>query len=152
MQHSINNISILVSRNGNLLFTQDGNTVISPVGNKITMFDLKNHRSQTLPVGKTCYSWFWVIDIGYMWIYWQGKICRQFSLLINVILLEIFFFNFLNLTTKHIKIQWHGFIIEARFSYTLLALSPTGTSLVALQEDGEVHLISMISKTILHRY
>jgi len=29
---------------GDLLFSPDGNTVISPVGNKISMFDLKNHR------------------------------------------------------------------------------------------------------------
>ena len=27
-----------------IIFFIDGNTVISPVGNKISMFDLKNHR------------------------------------------------------------------------------------------------------------
>ena len=27
-----------------IFFFLDGNTVISPVGNKISMFDLKNHR------------------------------------------------------------------------------------------------------------
>jgi len=79
-----------VYRNGNVAFTPDGNTVISPVGNKISLFHLKNHKSETLP-------------------------------------------------------------IESRFSYTSLALSPNGVTLVAVGEDGEVHLISLISRTILHR-
>jgi len=88
--YEFSNLYGTVYRNGNLIFTADGNTVISPVGNKITMFDLKHHTSQTLP-------------------------------------------------------------IEARYNYTCLALSPNGTSLVAATEIGEIHLISMISKTILHR-
>lgn len=79
-----------VYRGGDLLFTPDGNTVLSPVGNKVSMFDLKNHKSETLPV-------------------------------------------------------------ESRFSYTTMDLSPNGVSLIAANEDGEVQLISLISRTILHR-
>jgi len=75
---------------GDLLFSPDGNTVISPVGNKISMFDLKNHRSSTLPV-------------------------------------------------------------ESRHSYTAADISPSGASLLAVTEEGEVHVISLVSRSILHR-
>lgn len=34
-----------VYRKGNLLFTPDGNCVISPVGNRITIFDLKKYNN-----------------------------------------------------------------------------------------------------------
>ncbi|XP_017305246.1 periodic tryptophan protein 2 homolog [Diaphorina citri] len=37
-----------VYRKGDLVFTKDGNSVISPVGNKITIYDLKNNKSKTL--------------------------------------------------------------------------------------------------------
>ncbi|XP_030059627.1 periodic tryptophan protein 2 homolog [Microcaecilia unicolor] len=40
---------------GNLNFTPDGNSVISPVGNRITLFDLKNNKSETLPFA-TCHN------------------------------------------------------------------------------------------------
>ena len=79
-----------VYRRGNLIFSPDGNTLFSPVGNKISAFDLKTHKSQTLN-------------------------------------------------------------IEGRYDYTTLALSPNGVLLLAANEDGEVHLISLISKTILQR-
>ena len=39
-----------VYRNGNLLYSPDGSSVFSPVGNKITIYDLQNHESQTLPI------------------------------------------------------------------------------------------------------
>ncbi|KAK3099531.1 hypothetical protein FSP39_005884 [Pinctada imbricata] len=39
-----------VYRKGNILFTPDGNSILSPVGNRLTIFDLKNNKSQTLPV------------------------------------------------------------------------------------------------------
>lgn len=39
-----------VYKKGNLVFTPDGNSVISPVGNRITVYDLKNSKSYTLPV------------------------------------------------------------------------------------------------------
>uniref|UniRef100_A0A0P6JRM8 Putative wd40-repeat-containing subunit of the 18s rrna processing complex n=1 Tax=Aedes aegypti TaxID=7159 RepID=A0A0P6JRM8_AEDAE len=37
-----------VYRKGTLIFSPDGNSVISPVGNRITIFDLKNNKSHTL--------------------------------------------------------------------------------------------------------
>ncbi|BCS27640.1 snoRNA-binding rRNA-processing protein PWP2 [Aspergillus puulaauensis] len=38
-----------VYRKGNLLFTPDGNCLLSPVGNRVTVFDLVNNTSHTLP-------------------------------------------------------------------------------------------------------
>lgn len=35
---------------GNLVFTPDGNSLLSPVGNRVTIFDLVNNRSHTLPL------------------------------------------------------------------------------------------------------
>uniref|UniRef100_A0A8C4RPG2 PWP2 small subunit processome component n=1 Tax=Erpetoichthys calabaricus TaxID=27687 RepID=A0A8C4RPG2_ERPCA len=37
-------------RRGNLNFSFDGNSLISPVGNRISIFDLKNNKSETFPV------------------------------------------------------------------------------------------------------
>ncbi|KAJ8028049.1 Periodic tryptophan protein 2-like [Holothuria leucospilota] len=39
-----------VYRKGNICFTGDGDCVISPVGNRITKFDLRNNKSETFPV------------------------------------------------------------------------------------------------------
>ena len=36
-----NNLLGTVYRKGNLVFSSDGNSVISPVGNRLTIFDLK---------------------------------------------------------------------------------------------------------------
>ncbi|PVU89544.1 hypothetical protein BB559_005050 [Furculomyces boomerangus] len=36
-------------KQGNLIFTPDGNCVLSPVGNRVTMFDLVNSKSETFP-------------------------------------------------------------------------------------------------------
>jgi periodic tryptophan protein 2 len=38
-----------VFENGNIIFTSDGNSVICPVGNRLTVFDLLQHSSYTLP-------------------------------------------------------------------------------------------------------
>jgi periodic tryptophan protein 2 len=38
-----------VYRKGNLVFTEDGNSLLSPVGNRVTVFDLVNNKSHTLP-------------------------------------------------------------------------------------------------------
>ena len=88
--YQFSNLLGTVYRRGNLTFSPDGNTLFSPVGNKISAFDLKTHKSETLN-------------------------------------------------------------IEGRFDYTTLALSPNGVILLAANEDGEVHLISLVSKTILHK-
>lgn len=89
--YKFHNLFGTVYRKGNLLFTPDGNSVISPVGNRITIYDLKNNKSSTLPV-------------------------------------------------------------EGRFNYTTLDLSPNGCTLIAVNEEGEAHLISMVSQRIIHKY
>nr|XP_008174682.1 periodic tryptophan protein 2 homolog isoform X1 [Chrysemys picta bellii] len=48
--YRFSNLLGTVYRRGNLHFTPDGNCVISPVGNRITIFDLKNNKSETLPL------------------------------------------------------------------------------------------------------
>ncbi|XP_014211564.1 periodic tryptophan protein 2 homolog [Copidosoma floridanum] len=89
--YKFSNLLGSVYREGNLLFTPDGMSVISPVGNRITIYDLKNNKSQTLP-------------------------------------------------------------IESRFNFHALDLSPNGYSLIAINEEGEAYVISMISKVVIHRY
>lgn len=39
-----------VYRRGNLSFTRDGSALISPVGNRISVFDLKNNKCETFPL------------------------------------------------------------------------------------------------------
>jgi hypothetical protein len=51
--YEFSNLYGTVYRTGDLVFSPDGNTVLSPVGNKISMFDLKNHKSETLPIGQS---------------------------------------------------------------------------------------------------
>nr|CAD7407640.1 unnamed protein product [Timema cristinae] len=80
-----------VYRKGDIIFSSDGNSIVSPVGNRITIYDLKNNKSSTLPV-------------------------------------------------------------ESRFNFTTLDLSPNGCTLVAVNEAGEAHLISMVSRTVVHKY
>ncbi|XP_061128225.1 PWP2 small subunit processome component [Syngnathus typhle] len=48
--YKFSNLLGAVYRQGNLSFSKDGNAVISPVGNRISIFDLKNNTSETLPV------------------------------------------------------------------------------------------------------
>ncbi|XP_048350885.1 periodic tryptophan protein 2 homolog [Sphaerodactylus townsendi] len=48
--YKFSNLLGTVYRCGNLNFTPDGNSLISPVGNRITVFDLKNNKSETLPL------------------------------------------------------------------------------------------------------
>lgn len=80
-----------VYRKGNITFTPNGDSVVAPVGNKVSVYDLKNNKSETLPV-------------------------------------------------------------ESRYNYTSVALSPTGTVLIAINEDGEADLISLVSKSIIHKF
>nr|XP_054590312.1 PWP2 small subunit processome component [Nothobranchius furzeri] len=51
--YRFSNLLGAVYRQGNLNFSRDGNAVISPVGNRISIFDLKNNTSETLPVSTT---------------------------------------------------------------------------------------------------
>uniref|UniRef100_A0A8B9HX14 PWP2 small subunit processome component n=1 Tax=Astyanax mexicanus TaxID=7994 RepID=A0A8B9HX14_ASTMX len=48
--YKFSNLLGAVYRHGNLSFSKDGNSVISPVGNRVSVFDLKNNKSETLPV------------------------------------------------------------------------------------------------------
>ncbi|KAJ1863412.1 U3 snoRNP protein [Coemansia sp. RSA 989] len=43
------NLCGTVYRKGNLVFTPDGNSILSPVGNRVTVFDLVNNKTETLP-------------------------------------------------------------------------------------------------------
>jgi periodic tryptophan protein 2 len=43
------NLCGTVYKKGNLIFTPDGNSLISPVGNRVTVFDLVSSKSYTLP-------------------------------------------------------------------------------------------------------
>jgi periodic tryptophan protein 2 len=65
--------------------------VIAPVGNKLSIYDLKNNKSETLPV-------------------------------------------------------------ESRYNYTAIALSPNSVILIAINEDGEADVISLLSKTVIHKF
>jgi periodic tryptophan protein 2 len=47
--YKFSNLYGAVYRQGNVAFTDDGNSVISPVGNRLSQFDLKNNKSCTFP-------------------------------------------------------------------------------------------------------
>ncbi|KAG6796535.1 periodic tryptophan protein 2 [Apis mellifera caucasica] len=89
--YKFSNLLGAVYHKGDLIFTPDGSSVISPVGNRITIYDLKNNKSNTLP-------------------------------------------------------------IESRYNYINIDLSPNGSILIAINEEGEAHIISMISKMVIHKY
>lgn len=42
--------------------------------------------------------------------------------------------------------------LESRYNYTNLALSPDGSLMIAINEQGDAHLISMVSCTVIHRH
>ncbi|XP_012279845.1 periodic tryptophan protein 2 homolog [Orussus abietinus] len=48
--YQFSNLLSTVYHEGNLIFSSDGDSVISPVGNRITICDLKRNKSMTLPV------------------------------------------------------------------------------------------------------
>ena len=87
--YRFSNLLGTVYRRGNLVFAPDGTTILSPVGNKLSVYDLKSHTSLTLPV-------------------------------------------------------------ESRSDFTTLALSPNGILLLAANAEGEIHLISLVSRSVLH--
>ncbi|KAK2581778.1 hypothetical protein KPH14_002256 [Odynerus spinipes] len=89
--YKFSNLLGTVYRKGDLIFSPDGSSVISPVGNRISIFDLKNNKSMTLPV-------------------------------------------------------------ESKYNYTAIDISPNGCLLIAINEEGEAHIISMLSKMVIHKY
>ncbi|KAI8761618.1 periodic tryptophan protein 2 [Biomphalaria glabrata] len=86
--YQFSNLLGSVYKKGNIVFTPDGNSVVSPVGNRISVFDLKNNKSRTLP-------------------------------------------------------------IETRVNITCTALSPDGRTAIVVTEEGEGHLISLVSQSVL---
>ena len=42
--------------------------------------------------------------------------------------------------------------IESRYNYTSIALSPNGVILIAINEDGEADVISLLSRTVVHKF
>jgi len=49
ISYKLSHICGNVFQNGNLLFTPDGNSIVSPIGNRVSMYDLINHKSTALP-------------------------------------------------------------------------------------------------------
>uniref|UniRef100_T2MD28 Periodic tryptophan protein 2 homolog n=1 Tax=Hydra vulgaris TaxID=6087 RepID=T2MD28_HYDVU len=49
IDYKFQNLCGTVYRKGNVIFTSGGDSVLSPVGNRVTCFDLKNNKSVTLP-------------------------------------------------------------------------------------------------------
>ena len=47
--YEFSNLCGTVYKHGNLVFSSDGNSVLAPVGNRVTVFDLVHHSSFTLP-------------------------------------------------------------------------------------------------------
>lgn len=88
--YKFSNLLGTVYRKGNILFSHDGNSVVSPVGNRITLFDLRKSKAETLP-------------------------------------------------------------IEADHNFTTIALSPSGILLIAVTEVGEFYMISIASRSVIHR-
>ncbi|XP_060523591.1 periodic tryptophan protein 2 homolog [Cylas formicarius] len=89
--YKFSNLLGTVYKEGNVLFTGDSNTLLSTVGNRVSMFDLRNNNAATLP-------------------------------------------------------------IESRTNYTCMDLSPNGHILIAINEEGDAHMISLISQTVIHKY
>eukprot|EP00047_Mylnosiga_fluctuans_P005493 m.240821 g.240821 ORF g.240821 m.240821 type:complete len:917 (-) comp13732_c0_seq1:165-2915(-) len=52
--YKFSNLCGSVYHQGNVLFTPDGNSVLSPVGNRVSIFDLVNNTSRTLPFENRC--------------------------------------------------------------------------------------------------
>ncbi|EIN08367.1 WD repeat protein [Punctularia strigosozonata HHB-11173 SS5] len=47
--YKFSNLCGTVYRQGNIVFTSCGNSILSPVGNRVSVFDLVNNKSRTLP-------------------------------------------------------------------------------------------------------
>ncbi|XP_005178449.1 periodic tryptophan protein 2 homolog [Musca domestica] len=89
--YKFSNLLGTIYRRGNVLFTPDGNSIITPVGNRLTLYDLKNNKARTLS-------------------------------------------------------------LASNYNYRSLALSPDGSLLLAVNENHEAQLISMVSCTVIHTH
>ncbi|KAJ1548339.1 hypothetical protein HK405_003615 [Cladochytrium tenue] len=90
LNFQFSNLCGTVYRQGNVIFTPDGNSVISPVGNRVSVFDLANDRSYTMR-------------------------------------------------------------FENRKNISRIALSPSGSLLVTVDEDGSALVVNFQRHTIVHR-
>ncbi|TPX59936.1 hypothetical protein PhCBS80983_g02148 [Powellomyces hirtus] len=91
LNYKFSNLCGTVYKQGNLAFTADGNSVVSPVGNRVSVFDLVSNKSFTLP-------------------------------------------------------------FENRKDIVRLALSPNGTLLITVDEDGRALLINFQRQVVLHHF
>ncbi|XP_045534107.1 periodic tryptophan protein 2 homolog isoform X1 [Papilio machaon] len=89
--YKFQNLLGTVYRKGDVVFSHDGNSVISPVGNRITVYNLKQNKNITLPV-------------------------------------------------------------ESHYNYTAIDVSPNGSVLLAINEKGEAHMISLVTCSVIHKY
>ncbi|KAF8483850.1 WD repeat protein [Russula ochroleuca] len=88
---SFSNLCGTVYQQGNIIFTPDGNSVLSPVGNRVSVFDLVNNKSFTFP-------------------------------------------------------------FQNRKNIAALALSPNGTILITVDEDGRALLVNFRRGIVLHHF
>ena len=49
LNYVFSNLCGCLYKQGNIVFTPDGNSLLSPVGNRVTQFDLRNNKSTTFP-------------------------------------------------------------------------------------------------------
>ncbi|KAJ1343120.1 hypothetical protein BSLG_002146 [Batrachochytrium salamandrivorans] len=49
LDYKFSNLCGTVYKTGNVVFTPDGNSLVSPVGNRVSVFDLVNNKSYTMP-------------------------------------------------------------------------------------------------------
>ncbi|KAI8813494.1 WD40-repeat-containing domain protein [Cladochytrium replicatum] len=91
LNFQFSNLCGTVYLQGNLLFTPDGNSVISPVGNRITVFDVTRNKAYTFP-------------------------------------------------------------FENRRNISQLALSPDGSLLISVDEEGHALLVNFARQVIIHRH
>ncbi|KNC96819.1 snoRNA-binding rRNA-processing protein PWP2 [Spizellomyces punctatus DAOM BR117] len=91
LNYKFSNLCGTVYKRGNVIFTPDGNSVVSPVGNRVTVFDLVSNKSHTLP-------------------------------------------------------------FENRKDIVRLALSPNGSLLITVDEDGRALLVNFQRQVVLHHF
>ncbi|KRX67649.1 Periodic tryptophan protein 2 -like protein [Trichinella sp. T9] len=53
LNFKFSNLIGAIYRKGDVVFSNDGDSVYSPVGNRVTIYNLKSHKSETLPVETT---------------------------------------------------------------------------------------------------
>lgn len=114
----------MVYKQGTVEFTPDGNSLLSPVGNRITVFDLVKFVPSFL---EHC-----VIFNFYIFTHGASQ---------NRILYFLLIFPF-----SHSS---HTLPFETRKDITRLAVSPDGILLLVVDEDGHATLVNLIKRVVL---